>query len=50
MLEAMFLPSMEVFQGEAEQNILYYDEPRGHQVLEGESLTKIVIELFVLHS
>ena len=37
LLEDMVFASMEAFQGELEQYILYYNEVRGHQGLEGET-------------
>ena len=33
----MFFSSLEAFQAELEQYILYYNELRGHQGLEGET-------------
>ena len=36
LLEDMFFSSLESLQGELEQYILYYNEVRGHQGLEGE--------------
>ena len=37
LLADMVFASMEAFQGELEQYILYYNEVRGHQGLEGET-------------